>query len=387
MEVPLDPSKVGSLEKSANKGLKLSVISWWKPEATGCEVPILSRVIGEGFFNDGKYTDEFSERLAGRLSVENGIALSSGTAAIACALFSLGIGPGDEVLVPDVTFIATANAVTLTGARAVIVDVEPASLSMDPVAALRSITARTKAILPVHVSGRAGTLGAVLQLGREKGLPVVEDAAEALGVVAMGRPLGTHGELGCFSFSPNKTITTGQGGMIVTRNSHLAQRIRELKDQGRAERGTGGDDPHPVLGFNFKLTNLQAALGLAQLQDLDRRLQRMKVIGQVYRRELGGVEGIRTFPADLEGGEIPQWTDVLTERRDDLVRHLNGHGMMCRKFWHPLHTHPPYRRPDSEFPVSTALGPKALWLPSAFQMDEAGVRQVCSRIKEFYCKA
>jgi len=387
VKVPLGPSKVGSLEKSANKGLKLSPISWWKPEATGCEVPILSRVIGEGFFNDGKYTDEFSERLAERLSVENGIALSSGTAAIACALFSLGIGPGDEVLVPDVTFIATANAVTLTGARAVIVDVEPASLSMDPVAARRAITPRTKAILPVHVSGRAGTLGEVLQLGREKGLPVVEDAAEALGVVAMGRPLGTHGELGCFSFSPNKTITTGQGGMIVTRNSHLAQRIRELKDQGRAERGTGGDDAHPVLGFNFKLTNLQAALGLAQLQDLDRRMQRMKVIGQVYRRELGGVEGIRTFPADLEGGEIPQWTDVLTERRDDLVRHLNGHGMMCRKFWHPLHAHPPYRRPDTEFPVSTAIAPKAFWLPSAFQMSETDVVKVCNCIKTFMLAA
>jgi perosamine synthetase len=354
---------------------------------TGGEMRMLQEVVASGFVNDGEITDTFACRLAEKLGSHHAIAVTSGTVAITSALLALGVGAGDEVLVPDVTFIATANAVTLAGARPVLVDVDPATLSMDPVAAKRSITPRTKAILPVHVSGRAGTLAAILELARAKGLPVVEDAAEALGVIAMGKPLGTHGELGCFSFSPNKTITTGQGGLVITQNSQLARRIRELKDQGRAERGTGGDDAHPVLGFNFKLTNLQAAVGLAQLGELDRRLQNMRVIGQIYRQELLDVPGIRTFPADLAGGEIPQWTDVLAERRDELVRHLHNNGMQCRKFWHPLHTHPPYRRPDSEFPVSTALGPKALWLPSAFQIDEAGVRQVCSRIKEFYCKA
>ena len=356
---------------------------WWCPAMTGGEMRMLQEVVASGFVNDGEITDTFACRLAEKLGSHHAIAVTSGTVAITSALLALGVGAGDEVLVPDVTFIATANAVTLTGARAVIVDVEPASLSMDPVAALRAITARTKAILPVHVSGRAGTLGAVLELARAKGLPVVEDAAEALGVIAMGRPLGTHGELGCFSFSPNKTITTGQGGLVITQNSQLARRIRELKDQGRAERGTGGDDAHPVLGFNFKLTNLQAAVGLAQLGELDRRLQNMRVIGQIYRQELLDVPGVRTFPADLAGGEIPQWTDILVEKRDDFVRYLQADGMQCRKFWHPLHVHPPYRRPDIEFPVSSALVPQALWLPSAFQMGEMEVRQICERIRKF----
>jgi len=359
---------------------------WWQPAACGGERGNLEKVIASAYFNEGEVTDEFERRIAARLGNGFTVAVSSGTSALACALFSLKIGAGDEVLVPDVTFVATANAVTLTGARPVIVDVDPASLAMDPAAAKKAITARTKAILPVHVSGRAGTLGEILNLAREKGLPVVEDAAEALGVMAMGKPLGTHGELGCFSFSPNKTITTGQGGMVVTRRRELAQRIRELKDQGRAERGTGGDDAHPALGFNFKLTNLQAAVGLAQLQDLDRRMQRMKIIGEVYRRELRDVPGIRVFPADLVGGEIPQWTDVLTERRDELVQHLQQHGMQCRKFWHPLHTHLPYRHPDSEFPVSSRLVPQALWLPSAFQMGEEEVRRVCSQIRRFLLK-
>jgi perosamine synthetase len=352
----------------------------------GGEAVMLTKVVESGYLNDGDLTDALAHLLAEKLGVPYAVAVTSGTAAIACALFALGVGAGDEVLVPDVTFIATANAVTLTGARAVIVDVEPASLSMDPVAARRAITARTKAILPVHVSGRAGNLASILDLARGKGLPVVEDAAEALGVVAQGKPLGTHGELGCFSFSPNKTITTGQGGLVVTRDPRLARRLRELKDQGRAERGTGGDDAHPVLGFNFKLTNLQAAVGLAQLQDLDRRMQRMKIIGEVYRRELRGMPGIQTFPADLVGGEIPQWTDVLVERRDELVEYLIQHGMQCRKFWHPLHAHSPYQGSDSEFPVSSALVPKAFWLPSAFQMGEEEVLQVCSHIKEFYRK-
>ena len=215
---------------------------------------------------------------------------------------------------------------------------------------------------------------------------MVEDAAEALGVIYHGKPLGTLGELGCFSFSPNKTITTGQGGLVVTRNSGLARRIRELKDQGRAERGTGGDDAHPVLGFNFKLTNLQAAVGLAQIEELDQRLQKMKTIGMIYRRELLDVPEIRTFSADLEGGEIPQWTDVLAERRNELVRHLEGRGIHCRKFWHPLHAHPAYHHPDTEYPVSSALVPKALWLPSAFQLGEEEVMRVCKEIRDFYSR-
>lgn len=347
---------------------------------------MLEKVVASAYLNDGDLTDALARRLAERLGVSHAVAVTSGTAAIACALFALGVGAGDEVLVPDVTFIATANAVTLTGARPVLVDVDPASLAMDPEAARRAITPRTKALLPVHVSGRLGTLPEIVSLAKCLGLPVVEDAAEALGVRAGGKPLGTHGELGCFSFSPNKTITTGQGGLVVTRDPRLARRLRELKDQGRAERGTGGDDAHPVLGFNFKLTNLQAAVGLVQLEQLDVRLERMRVIGKAYRSGLREIKGIRTFSAALDHGEIPQWTDVLADNREPLERHLASNGMQCRKFWHPLHTQPPYRRPDSEFPVSSALVPKALWLPSAFQMDEGEVQRVCCRIQDFYRK-
>jgi len=344
---------------------------------------MLTKVVASGYLNDGDLTDALARRLAEKLGVPHAVAVTSGTAAIACALFALGVGAGDEVLVPDVTFIATANAVTLTGARPVLVDVEPVSLAMDPDAARRAITRRTKALLPVHVSGRAGTLTEIISLAKSHGLPVVEDAAEALGVQADDKPLGTLGELGCFSFSPNKTITTGQGGLVVTRNSQLARRLRELKDQGRADRGTGGDDAHPVLGFNFKLTNLQAAVGLVQLEQLEARLEKMRVIGKCYRAGLSDLPGIRLFPAALDRGEIPQWTDLLAENRDPLERHLAAQGMQCRKFWHPLHTQTPYRRPDSEFPVSSSFVPKALWLPSAFQMGEEEVRRVCSQIRRF----
>lgn len=366
---------------------RANFLPWWTPAVAGGEIAMLTKVIASGYLNDGDVTDALARRLAERLGVPHAVAVTSGTAAIACALFALGVGTGDEVLIPDVTFIATANAVTLTGARPVLVDVEPISLAMDPDAARRAITPRTKALLPVHVSGRAGTLAEIISLAKSHGLPVVEDAAEALGVIAEGKPLGTHGQLGCFSFSPNKTITTGQGGLVVTRDARLAQRLREIKDQGRSERGTGGDDAHPVLGFNFKLTNLQAAVGIAQLEQLDARLQSMRRIGKAYREALRDLSSVRIFPAALDQGEIPQWTDVLAERRDLLERFLFSHGMQCRKFWHPLHTQPPYQRPESEFPVSSRIVPKALWLPSAFQMCEEEVRQVCSRIQEFYKKS
>ena len=171
-------------------------------------------------------------------------------------------GVGDEVIVPDVTFIATANAVTLTGASPVLVDIDPRTLTLDPQRTERAITTRTKAIVPVHVSGRAADLGAIMDIAQRHGLLVVEDAAEAFLSKHDGKCLGTFGIAGCFSLSPNKTVTTGQGGLVVTDDDRLHVRLRELKDQGRPVRGTGGDDAHDSVGFNFKFTNLQAAIGL-----------------------------------------------------------------------------------------------------------------------------
>lgn len=358
---------------------------FWQPELGSSEREYLRQALDENYLNDGRLTTEFENQLAKLLEVPHAVAVTSCTAAIYLALYGLGIGPGDEVLVPDVTFVATANAVTMTGAKPILVDVEESSLMLDPERARQAITARTRAIVPVHVSGRPAPMEAIARLAQEHSLFVVEDAAEALLSRYKGQCLGTLGDAGCFSFSPNKTITTGQGGVIVTRNRQLAGRLRELKDQGRPSQGTGGADMHDSIGFNFKLTNLQSAVGLGQLELLRRRADRLRAIGEQYRASLGSLSALRFLPEDLEGGTVPQWIDVcVEERRDELIAYLKGHGMSCREFWHPVHTHKPYRLPDADFPVSSKLVPMSCWLPSAFQLTSSDVDEVCKRIRDFF---
>jgi perosamine synthetase len=359
-------------------------IPWWRPETGDEERELVLGVLESNYLNDGDVTTEFERRMAEALGARHAVAVTSGTTAIFLSLAALGVQHGDEVVVPDVTFIATANAVTLTGATPVFVDIDPSTLGMDPDGFARAITPRTKAVVPVHVSGRAAAIDRILETAGAHGIPVVEDAAEALRSKHRGRCLGTFGRAGCFSFSPNKTITTGQGGLIVTDDDALAVRLRELKDQGRPVRGTGGNDVHASIGFNFKLTNLQAAVGVAQLARLDARVERLAAIYREYGRGLDGLEEVRLLPFDVDHGECPQWVDALVERRDDLVEHLKRSGIDCRPFWYPIHTQQPYRHPDQGFPNAMRVIPSALWLPSALSLSDDDVRIVCTRIREFY---
>lgn len=354
-------------------------IPWWQPQLAGTEMQQLERVLASNYLNDGPATREFEEAFARMLGVPHAIAVTSGTAAIFLGVAACGIGPGDEVLVPDLTFIATANAVRLTGATVVLVDIDRATLTMDPQAAERAITKRTKAIVPVHVTGRAGTLDAILKLAAAHDLHVVEDAAEAFMSRHDARPLGGFGDAGAFSFSPAKTLSTGQGGMVVTSNADVHTRVRQLKDQGRATTGTGGDDEHPVTGYNFKFTGLQAAVGLAQLSVVEQRIARQRAIQRLYRDELSGLDGLTVLP--FRDDEVPQWTDAIVEDRDRLMGALRRQGMQSRNFWFPLHTQAPYRQPDARFPNATWVGPRAVWLPSAFTLSDDDVLTVCHALK------
>ncbi len=359
-------------------------IPWWRPDTGDAERAEVNRVLDSNYLNDGDVTTEFERRLAAMLGSRHGVAVTSGTAALFASLAALGTGHGDEVIVPDITFIATANAVTLAGATPVLVDVDPGTLGLAPEAVARAITPRTRAVIPVHVSGRAAAIERILDIAKEHGIAVIEDAAEALGSRRRGRYLGTFGQAGCFSFSPNKTITTGQGGLIVTDDDAVAVRLRELKDQGRPLRGTGGNDVHGSVGFNFKLTNLQAAVGLGQLARLDARSGRLRDIYRAYRLALAGIEQVQLLPFDVDAGETPQWVDALVENRDALVEHLKNAGIDCRPFWFPIHTQRPYRQPDRGFPHAMQVAPRGLWLPSAFSMTDDDVGTVCQRIREFY---
>jgi len=354
------------------------------PCITSEDYILVKKVLDSNYLNEGDLTSEFEQRIANLVKVKHAVATTSGTSALFLSLVAAGVGFGDEVIVPDVTFIATANAVRLAGATPVLVDVDPLSLNIDPESIISAITPRTKAVIPVHVSGRAANMPAVLEIARSHNLFVVEDAAEAFMSSFNGKYLGTLGHLGCLSFSPNKTITSGQGGMILTDDDALHTRLRELKDQGRPVRGTGGDDIHYSVGYNFKLTNLQAAVGLGQLTALHQRIQRQTQIYALYSENLKRLEEIRLPGFHLDGGEVPQWTDAIVDRRDELDRYLQERNIFCRRFWFPIHTQKPYLLPDDNFPNSSRLIPKALWLPSAFTISDQDVATVCSHIKEFF---
>lgn len=354
------------------------------PQIGKREYGLIKKVLDNNYPNQGEVTKEFEERVAHLLGAAYAIATPNATAAMFLALKAHGVGHGDEVIVQDNTYIATANAVTLTGASPVLVEASPKTLMIDVSAIKKAITSRTKAILPVHISGRAAPIKEVCELAKEHDLCVVEDAAEAFATKSNGKYLGTFGDAGCFSFSPQKIITSGQGGMVVTNSKAIEKRLRELKNQGVYGRLTGGDDTHYSLGFNFKFTDLQAALGLAQLSYLPKRQKRMARTHELYKKNLAGLRGFRLFESNTKAGEIPLWNDVVVERRDELAGYLKTKDIDCRKFWHPLHTQAPYIQDGARFPNTATVAPKCLWLPSAFTLTDADVLRVCREIKSFF---
>ena len=354
-------------------------IAWFGPHLSGRELELVRGVLEREYVNDGPLTREFERKVAAFVGTRHAVAVTSGTAAIALALMAAGIGPGDEVLVPDLTFIATANAVRLAGPDVKLVDVEPVRFAVDPDAVLAAIGSRTRALVTVDVNGRGADYTRLEAICRERDLVLICDAAEGLGSRFVGRMLGSFGVAGCFSFSANKTITAGQGGMIVTDSDALHDRLRELKDQGRRKGGTGGDDMHPVLGFNFKFTDLQAAVALAQFEEIEQRLAQAVRRDEAYRERLSNQPGLRLAPTS-EPGEVRQWTDVLIEERGKIVAALEVEQIASRNFWFPLHRQEPYRNVDAIFSNSIAVSERGLWLPSRLDMGEGAIDRICNVI-------
>ena len=349
------------------------------------EKAALADVIDSGYINDGQVTRQFEAEIAKIAGTAYCVAVTSGTTAITLALMGMRVGPGDEVLVPDLTFIATANAVRLTGASVRLVDVEPKNFTIDVERVAAAIGPRTRAIVPVDVNGRGCDYAALEMLCRDHGLVMVTDSCEALGSRHMGKPLGSFGAAGCFSFSPNKTITTGQGGAITTDDAALVDRLRELKDQGRRVQGTGGDDLHPVLGYNFKLTNIQAAIGLAQLEHFQKRIKKAKRQNGWYFDRLHAAKGIDASRLkDGKDGTALQWSDILCDDRSALVRAFEADGIGNRPFWLPLHRQEPYKADDADFPITIEISAKGLWLPSHFDLTEEQTDRVVSVISEHH---
>lgn len=332
----------------------------------------------------GKFVSRFEEMFAEFCNARYAVATSNGTAALHLALLSLGIGPGDEVIVPSLTFIATANAVTYTGARAVFVDSEPETWNIDPSLIESAITPHTKAIIPVHLYGHPAHMSPILDIAARHRLAIVEDAAEAHGARYSGRRVGSIGDLGIFSFYGNKIVTTGEGGMIVTNRADLAEKIRILRDHGMSPDRRYW---HTLLGYNYRMTNLQAALGVAQMEKIDTILQSKRQLAHHYGEGLAKVPGI-TLPPEASWAKNVFWLySILVDdqtahiTRDSLMAALQERGIDTRPLFPPVHQQPIYACHQT-LPVAEKLSQTGLSLPSAVTLSHRDVQKVVEAIAQ-----
>ncbi len=353
-----------------------------RPDLSGLEFRLLlDAFLSTWISSGGEYLAAFQSQFAGLLGSRHAIAVSNGTIALQLALAALDIGPGDEVIVPDLTFAATINAVLHAGARPVIVDVD-AGWVIDASKVRRAITRKTRAILPVHLYGRPADLGALADIAAPRGIALIEDCAEALGARFEDRAVGRFGAVGCFSFFANKTITTGEGGICVTDSDELAGRLKELRDHGMTP---GKRYWHERVGFNGRMTNLQAAIGTAQLRRFGEIAARNRRIELLYRRHLHAIPGIQFPPAPANHVEPAIWlVSVLVPpaRRDPLIAAAKAAGIELRPFFYPLSAMPPYRRYGRTGENSQALSRSGINLPTSNAVDETVVLRLAQVFRE-----
>ncbi len=357
-----------------------------EPKLEGNELKYVTECIKTNWISSrGDYIEKFEKMFSKCCGARYGIACTSGTTALHLALASLDIGKGDEVIIPAFTMIATANAITYTGARMVLVDSEPKTWNIDPEKIERKISKRTRAIIPVHTYGHPANMDKILALAKKYDLFIIEDACEAHGAEYKGRRIGSLGDVACFSFYANKIITTGEGGMLTTNNKEIAQRARTLRNYAFSQERHFW---HKYLGFNYRMTNLQAAIGLAQTEKFDELVQARIKNARCYNSLLKDVKEI-TLPPKTEGIKNVFWMySILVEddfgmNRDELREHLARKGIETRSFFIPIHLQPLYSKMFKErFPVAEALCRKGMYLPSAPTLKKKEIKFITQSIKE-----
>jgi perosamine synthetase len=347
-----------------------------KPYLTGEEGAAVAAVVASGWVSQGPKVREFEAAFAERVGAADAVATTSCTSALHLALYAVGVGPGDEVVVPSLSFIATANAVWQCGATPVLADIDPATYNLDPAAAERAITPRTKAIMPVHQVGLPADMDAFLELGRRYGVEIVEDAACAIGATYKGRPIGSLGPPTCFSFHPRKVITTGEGGMIAVQDPDLAARLRFLRqhamDVSDLARHAATDvviERYPEPGWNYRMTDMQAALGLCQLDSLDEILERRRRLAERYTEALEDVPALHAPYDPPESERTWQSYSVRLDpasavERTELMRLLLADGIATRRGVMAIHHEDAYAAQGPfDLPHCDAAAAEVLMLP------------------------
>lgn len=352
------------------------------------ELAYVKEAVKSGWISSkGPFIKEFEQGLARYVGTKYAVSTSSGTTALHLAIASLGIGKGDEVIIPTFTMIATANAVTYTGAKPVLIDSEQETWNIDPLKIEEKITRRTKAIIVVHIYGHPCNMDPVLEVARRHQLYVVEDAAEAHGAEYKGKKVGSIGDISCFSFYANKIITTGEGGMLLTSNNEIAQKAALLKDQAYEKERRF---LHREIGFNYRLTNLQAALGVAQLEKIDDFAEARRRNARIYNSLLEDLECVE-LPPEADWAKNVYWMySILLKRQAPLTRDqlasrlMDGFGIDTHPFFVPIHNQPVYSRQyeGKRFEVAENLSKNGINLPSASNLSKDNIRYICSAIKK-----
>ena len=362
------------------------------PAFRGNEKKYLNECIDTGWVSaNGRFIDEFQKEFAAFCGSKYALACSNGTVTLHLALVALGVGPGDEVIMPTLTYIATANAVRYCGATPVFVDSYEDSWNIDARAIEAAITSRTKAIMPVDLYGLACNMTEIMDVANRYQIPVIEDSAEAHGAKWEGKSIGSIGQIGSFSFFGNKIITCGEGGMLVTDDEALYETMKLYRAQGV--------DPaqkrywHVVSGYNYRMTNMQAAVGLGQLEDIQWHLQQRQRVAQIYHRLFEEkLEGYVTVQKVLHPENHVYWMNsiVLTDRvkknRDMVMAEMEAQNIEMRPLFYPMHVMPPFEDKSLSFPVAERLSSRGINLPSHALLDEEKIGSVVSNLQKILVK-
>lgn len=348
--------------------------------------------VEDNWITEGPRSAAFVDQLLELTGAPHGVLAPNGTLALVLALLAIGVGPGDEVIVPDITFIGSATAVSMVGATPVFAEVNNVNYQIDLAECDRLISPRSKAIMPVHLYGMTADMDALMAFARQHGLLVIEDAAQAVGVHYRGQHAGTFGDIGIFSFFADKTITTGEGGFVVCRDEATFDRLRLLRNQGRLDRGSF---IHEAIGYNFRMTDLQAAIGLTQLARLPEIQERKRQIWEWYKEDLRDVSAVR-FLEVQEGSDFTPFRAVIFGAKGhDLMSHLAANDVQPRTFFYPLHRQPCFQHlateagggydlGDEHYPNSIEGFDTGVVLPIFPTLEREQVAYVATQVRNFY---
>lgn len=376
------------------KDEKTEFIPVCMPYLAGKEETYIIDAVRSGWISSaGKYIEKFENEFASFCGRKFGVSTTNGTTALHLSLLSLGIGKEDEVILPDFTMISSLFAVLYCKAKPVFVDVEEETWNINPELIEKKITKNTKAIMPVHIYGHPAKMDAIIRIANKYGLKIIEDAAEAHGAEYFNKKCGGIGDIGCFSFFANKIITTGEGGMIVTDDEKIAEDVRYFRNLCFPVNGPR-NYLHENLGYNFRLTNIQAAIGLAQLEKIVDYINMRRNNARLYNELLKGIPGIQT-PIEREGSKNVYWMYAITVNprefgltRDELMTKLRDRGIDTRMFFKPLHSQPVFKKlgiiDKDEYPVTERIARIGLYLPSSSSLSKEQITFIADTIKVIY---